>query len=206
MQKVLSICFLLFLNTQLVLSQNSFVATVLDHETGEPITGATVSIQELNVGAFSNAAGQVKILNIPDGIYQIKISFVGYESIIIVRNFPLEPEYQDQIFELHHAHEELEQITITSTRSSRTIEDIPTRVEFIAGEELAEKGNMKLSSGSSPGALVIRLTRPAIAPPPYKVEEEPFITSTCFRSSGAICIKLNPPENPEYKGKPSLSS
>lgn len=143
MQKVLSICFLLFLNTQLVLSQNSFVATVLDHETGEPITGATVSIQELNVGAFSNAAGQVNVLNIPDGIYQIKISFVGYESITIVRSFPLVPEYQDQIFELHHAHEELEQIMITSTRSSRTIEDIPTRVEFIAGEELAEKGNMK---------------------------------------------------------------
>jgi outer membrane receptor for ferrienterochelin and colicins len=32
---------------------------------------------------------------------------------------------------------------ISSTRSSRTIKDIPTRIEFIAGEELEEKANMK---------------------------------------------------------------
>lgn len=32
---------------------------------------------------------------------------------------------------------------VQSTRSSRVVEDIPTRVEIIAGEELAEKGNMK---------------------------------------------------------------
>ena len=37
----------------------------------------------------------------------------------------------------------MSEVVITSTRSSRTIEDIPTRVEFIAGEELSEKGNMK---------------------------------------------------------------
>src|SRR5688500_4453880 len=34
-------------------------------------------------------------------------------------------------------------MVITSTRSSRTIADIPTSVEFISGEELEEKGNMK---------------------------------------------------------------
>lgn len=39
--------------------------------------------------------------------------------------------------------EELEEVVITSTRSTRTIQNIPTRVEFIGGEELEEKGNMK---------------------------------------------------------------
>src|SRR5688500_7349543 len=34
-------------------------------------------------------------------------------------------------------------MVITSTRSSRTIADIPTSVEFISGEELDEKANMK---------------------------------------------------------------
>lgn len=37
----------------------------------------------------------------------------------------------------------LEEVTISATRSSRTIDNIPTRVEVIAGEELDEKGNMK---------------------------------------------------------------
>jgi iron complex outermembrane receptor protein len=44
---------------------------------------------------------------------------------------------------LEASEEELEEVIITSTRSSRTIADIPTRVEFITGEELDEKGNMK---------------------------------------------------------------
>jgi iron complex outermembrane receptor protein len=39
--------------------------------------------------------------------------------------------------------EEMEEVQVRSTRSSRSIRDIPTRVEFIAGEELDEKGNMK---------------------------------------------------------------
>ncbi|RFM33566.1 TonB-dependent receptor [Chitinophaga silvisoli] len=44
---------------------------------------------------------------------------------------------------LQPQHEELEEVVITTTRSTRTIQNIPTRVEFIGGEELEEKGNMK---------------------------------------------------------------
>jgi outer membrane receptor for ferrienterochelin and colicin len=36
-----------------------------------------------------------------------------------------------------------EEVVVTVTRISRTITNIPTRVEVISGEELAEKGNMK---------------------------------------------------------------
>src|SRR3546814_14785031 len=43
----------------------------------------------------------------------------------------------------HGDEHELEEVVITATRSSRTIDNIPTRVEVIAGEELDEKGNMK---------------------------------------------------------------
>jgi iron complex outermembrane receptor protein len=38
---------------------------------------------------------------------------------------------------------ELEEIVVSSTRGTRTIQNIPTRMEFISGEELEEKGNMK---------------------------------------------------------------
>jgi iron complex outermembrane receptor protein len=40
-------------------------------------------------------------------------------------------------------HQELDEIVVSSTRSSRTLRNIPTRVEVINGEELEEKGNMK---------------------------------------------------------------
>src|SRR5690606_24839558 len=40
-------------------------------------------------------------------------------------------------------HEHLDEVVISATRSTRTIDNIPTRVEVIAGEELDEKGNIK---------------------------------------------------------------
>lgn len=48
--------------------------------------------------------------------------------------------------------EELEELVVTATRISRTIANIPTRVEVISGEELGEKANMK------PGDIRILLT------------------------------------------------
>ena len=134
---------LAFLISQSALAQNSFTVTVLDHETNKPIIGATVFFPSLNLGNTTDPYGKATVNNIPDGEYLIEIRYVGYETLSFSRSFPLPDDLQNQVFELHHDHEELEEVIISSTRTSRTIEDIPTRVEFIAGEELVEKGNMK---------------------------------------------------------------
>ncbi len=134
---------LAFLISQSALAQNSFTVTVLDHETNKPIIGATVFFPSLNLGNTTDPYGKATVNNIPDGEYLIEIRYVGYETLSFSRSFPLPGDLQNQVFELHHDHEELEEVIISSTRTSRTIEDIPTRVEFIAGEELVEKGNMK---------------------------------------------------------------
>src|SRR5690606_25413960 len=78
----------------------------------------------------------------PDGAAEIEISFLGYRSQRKRLTFPNTLPQPLEIL-LHSDHEELEEVVISSTRSSRTIADIPTRVEFIAGEELDEKANMK---------------------------------------------------------------
>ncbi len=124
-------------------AQNTFIATIIDHEEATPLVGVTVFLSALNIGDISNINGEIIISNIPDGTHTIEFRYLGYETISITRTFPLSADLQNQLFELHHDHEELEEITVNSTRSSRTIQDIPTRVEFIAGEELTEKGNMK---------------------------------------------------------------
>lgn len=124
-------------------AQNTFKAKIVDHETGDPLMGVTVLVPELELGSTTDTSGGVSLDGIPDGEYEIRFSYVGYESLKRRFSFPI-PAGQDIItLELHPAHEEMEEVVITSTRSTRSIQDIPTRVEFIAGEELAEKGNMK---------------------------------------------------------------
>lgn len=124
-------------------AQNTYTVTVLDHDSGEPIAGAAVFFPGLQKGDVTDTNGKASVHSIPDGIFTIEISFLGYETFGYARAFPLSANFVNEIIELEHGHEEFEEIVVQSTRSSRTIEDIPTRIEFIAGEELSEKGNMK---------------------------------------------------------------
>ncbi|MDX1470112.1 MAG: TonB-dependent receptor [Flavobacteriaceae bacterium] len=123
--------------------QNEFQAKIVDQETKEPLFGVTVLIPELEIGGTTDDSGNITITNIPDGEIQIRFSYLGYETLERTYQFPLAASEQNQTIGLKPSAEEMEEITITSTRSSRSIQDIPTRVEFIAGEELSEKGNMK---------------------------------------------------------------
>lgn len=131
------------LGTASVLSQNSFKGKIKDSLTQEPIVGATVAIPSLKKGTISNELGEITLSDIPDGTFKFRISYIGYGTVERAFTFPLDETLQGQTFFMVPQTEEMEEITLVSTRSSRTIEDIPTRVEVIAGEELSEKGNMK---------------------------------------------------------------
>lgn len=138
---ILSLIFII--NSQSLSAQNTFEAIVLDKESDDPLYGVTVFFPSLNLGSSTDLDGKVIVSNIPDGTHMIQVRYIGYKTLSITRTFPLSASQQREIFELEHNDEELEEIVINSTRSSRTIESIPTRIEFIAGEELSEKGNMK---------------------------------------------------------------
>lgn len=131
-----------FVASQTLFGQNTFRGIIKDHESHEPLPGATAVIVGTTLGGTANETGNLDIQNIPDGEHKIEFSFIGYEKQIITVTFPNTSNQTLEIL-LEGSHEELEEIVISSTRSSRTIADIPTRVEFIAGEELDEKGNMK---------------------------------------------------------------
>lgn len=124
-------------------AQNSFRATIKDQDSGELIYGASVYFPKLGLGGISDTTGVVVINSVPQGTHQLKISFVSYASREMQLTFPLPDSVSNRVIYLVPDLEELEEVVITSTRSTRTIEDIPTRVELIAGEELSEKGNMK---------------------------------------------------------------
>ncbi|HYF71122.1 MAG TPA: TonB-dependent receptor [Ohtaekwangia sp.] len=122
--------------------QNMFTAVVKDAETQETLPGTSAVVLGTSIGGTANEAGVIQISNVPSGQQRIQFSFVGFQSVIID---VIIPDDLDKTFEisLQPVEEALEEVVITSTRSSRTIADLPTRVEFIAGEELDEKANMK---------------------------------------------------------------
>ncbi len=130
-----------FLQIQ-VLGQNKFQVLIRDAKSGEPLHGANVTIKDISIGTSADESGIAQLENIPNGTHVLLFSFVGYRTQTKQLRFPSDVVQPFDI-RLERDEEELEEIVISSTRSSRTIADIPTRVEFIAGEELDEKGNMK---------------------------------------------------------------
>jgi outer membrane receptor protein involved in Fe transport len=57
--------------------------TIQDAQTGEPLVGANVIIEGTNFGAATNLKGEYVILNISPGRYNVKFSFIGYETTIM---------------------------------------------------------------------------------------------------------------------------
>lgn len=140
--KPLAIGIILLFTAGICCGQNTFKSKIIDAETGEPLVGATLKISE-NKGEISDINGEVVMADFPIERTRVEVSFVGYEPASIwVEILDLE---QPLVIALHPG-EELEEVVITSTRSSRTIEDIPTRVEAIGAEELEEKAVMRSSN------------------------------------------------------------
>ena len=129
--------------TSLAMGQNTFKAIIKDSQTKETLFGATVILQGTTNGAVADENGFVEIKNIPDGKQVIIFRFIGYQEKTYTFDFPFIQNEALIILLSADEGEELEEVVISSTRSSRTIDNIPTRIEAISGEELEEKGNMK---------------------------------------------------------------
>ena len=105
------------------------------------LAGATVIIGSINRTAIADSLGIATFANIAPGTYTIKVSYVSLEDQEVSVIIPLASDEPIEVLLEDEEHEK--EVVVTATRTSRSISDIPTRVETISGEELTEKGNMK---------------------------------------------------------------
>lgn len=124
-------------------AQNKLAVTTKESKTKGSLAGVTATVKGTNIGASADSLGQIVLLNIPNGKQTIVFSFVGFEEVERTYVFPIADSLQNEAILFEEKEEELEEVTIQSTRTSRTIGNTPTRVETIDGEELDEKNNMR---------------------------------------------------------------
>ncbi len=55
---------------------------VSDQESSEPLIGVNIMIEGTSLGAATNEHGNYTILNVPPGIYTLKATMIGYQTII----------------------------------------------------------------------------------------------------------------------------
>lgn len=112
---------------------------VIDKQTGEPLIGANVIIKGTNLGAATDVDGSYYILQIPPGVYELEVSYIGYHTVTVkdIRvkadltqqiNIQMEPEFIEYPEVVIIADQPMVQKDITSTRritSKEEIESIP---------------------------------------------------------------------------------
>lgn len=139
MQKII-LLLLAAMALQYARAQHSFKARVKDGATRQALPGATISLGKNKPTAVADSSGWVELKNVPAGRQTIIVSHQGYAEKISSFIFPIPDTVE---IGLDAESEELEEVVIESTRTSRTIANTPTRVETIDGEELDEKNNMR---------------------------------------------------------------
>lgn len=136
--------FLLLICSANVFAQNSLKAIIKDEKTNEPLIGVSVFLKGSQIGTTSNDKGFAELKNIPSGNQTIIFQSIGFNKKEIEFQFPNDGTVE---IILENSTNELDEVKIvSSTRSSRNIKNIPTRIETIIGEELNEKAVMQPSN------------------------------------------------------------
>ncbi len=160
-------------------AQNTLRARVVDAHEREPLPGVNVLLEGTAIGGATDAEGFVTLTPIPDGLRVVTFSFIGFRSESLTLTFPLSAAGGGGgdsllVVALEEEGVELDETTVTATRTSRTIADTPTRVETIGGEEIEEKVSMDPSGISmllneSPG-IVVQQTSAVSASASFRIQ------------------------------------
>lgn len=121
--------------------QNTFRVLVKDKNDNDPLTGVVVMLVGTSNGGVTDRNGFAEIKNIPSGRQVISFHYSGFEDFKDTLNFPVNQTEAFEILLTAHSRT-MDEVLISTTRSNRSIQNIPTRVEYIAGDEVDEKSAM----------------------------------------------------------------
>lgn len=119
MKQLLTLCFTLCC-TAVLFAQIAVSGNIKDNDTGEDLIGATIYIKELKGGTSTNVYGFYS-LNLPQGSYNLVVSFLGFQDFETVldvesdtrKNFFLSPNTQ-----------QLKEVEISAKRKDANVKDV----------------------------------------------------------------------------------
>lgn len=126
--------FLLFLCLGVHTMAKTIKGSIVDKQTGEPVTGAVIKVDETSYYAVSGLDGSFTIKNIHKGDYKIIVSMVGF--ITETRNVKLgEDDIVLPVIEFRPDQKELSAVEIKTTRD-KTTDASARNLEKTSGNEL----------------------------------------------------------------------
>ena len=144
-------------------SKLSLSGKITDHQTGEPLAGASVYFPDFHTGTVSDNKGLYIIKNIPQGKYLLEISYLGYSSV--VETVELFGDLQKD-FSLTKSYIENQAVTVMGVSSATSVKKMPIPVNILKREDLFRNASTNLidNLAKTPGVSQVS-TGPAISKP-----------------------------------------
>jgi TonB-linked SusC/RagA family outer membrane protein len=133
-RKLLSLALLMSLALPVYTFAQSITGTITDSQTGEPLAGANVLVQELQRGASTNLEGEYVVPNVPAGQYNLRVTYLGYATI--TRSVTVGPDGVVANFQLREDFLGLEEVIVTALGIEREARSIGYAVQTLDGASI----------------------------------------------------------------------
>lgn len=116
----------------------SIAGYVKDRETGSPLPGASILVEETTLGAMADKNGFFMIHNLPAGTYNVTAKMIGYTKAT-VRNVRINVDLVTELnFELSTEVLQLDEITVTQQRDMMQ-KELTATTYFFSNEDINRK-------------------------------------------------------------------
>lgn len=120
---------------------------VIDQQTGEPLINANVFIESLMRGAATNLGGEFTIDGIPYGTYDLRVSYVGYQTKTV--SVTVDESTESVEIMLSPQTGQLEELVVTGIGGTSQINELSYSAQNLDAEAVTESGSADLMASLS---------------------------------------------------------
>ncbi|MCB0686998.1 MAG: TonB-dependent receptor, partial [Saprospiraceae bacterium] len=141
-----------------VSKQGTVYGLITDSETGEPLALAHVRVNPLNTGSVSDEDGRYELPPIPEGVYTLQISSLGYNSVVRDSIRISSGDRLEFNFTLELTSIKTDQVVVTAARRAQAMSLAPASVATVQAAEIKSQ-NLQTFDQAFDGLTGVQVTR-----------------------------------------------
>jgi TonB-linked SusC/RagA family outer membrane protein len=130
--------------------------TVIDARTRQPISGASVFIQNTGIGAQTNDRGRFVLVNVPLGRHEVRVRRIGFQTA--GRAFDVTAgAVISAHFQINEAAVSLDEVVVTGTATTTRAKEVPTSTDIVSSaqfERLPVQNAQDVLAGRVPSLMI----------------------------------------------------